>query len=266
MEKKSWIGIFISILILVAFSSIYSLINIDIYKLDSPILRVKSHYLDIVNLIVICPLGIISVVSIFKGSNRAKLVAISILAYALYMYGFNSLSLGFNRLFLIYISIFGLSIFSGVLGFLDIQDQGKRNKVGKGLKFVSIYLLLFTIVPALAWISEITTGMILGVQPDHNLDLGITVNVVHVFDLAFTLPLLAISGVNLLKGKGIASGTISTFFVLLISISILVMEVGLLVNNLTYDSPQLYSMFLFIPLGIGAIFILFKEMKNEKVI
>lgn len=264
MQKKSWIWIFISILVLITFSSVYSLCKSDIYILDSEILRIKSNYLDIINICLIIPLGIIITIFILKRHYWAKLAAIGVSAYSLYMFGFNSLSLGFNELFLVYIAIFGLSIFCTVIGYKDVHEKAEDIKSNFKLKFSAIYLLLFATVPAIAWISEIVIAIMQDAQPSHNLLINVTVNVVHVFDLAFFLPVIIIFAINLLRGKysGVVLSFISVIFVILISISILFMEIGLVCSELNYDEGQLYSMFVLIPLGIAPLITLFKEMNR----
>lgn len=265
MQKKNWIWVFISILALVTFSSVYSLINPEIYILDSGILSVKSHFLDLINIGVIIPLGIIVTILVFKNNHRAKLTTIGITVYSLYMFGFNALSLRFNELFLVYIIIFGLSIFYSVSVYYGVIQDTEDKEYSFRSKLTSIYLILFAIIPAMAWLSEITISIINQVQPIHNIEQDVTANVVHIFDLAFILPLIIISAISLIRGKktGLISAFISVVFVMLVCLSILSMEVGLVRSGLNYDAPQLYSMMLLIPLGIISMIILKKELKDE---
>lgn len=264
MNKKSWIYIFISILVLTSFASIYSLISNDIYVLDSEMIRVKCHYLDIVNISLIVPFGTIMLILSLKNMYWAKLAAIGVSVYLLYMFGFNSLSLRFNELFLIYIIIFGLCIFCSVLGFLDLYRSGKSTESKIRMRISSVYLFLFAVIPGAAWITEIIRSIINSTVPDYNLDMNISVNIVHVFDLAFVFPLIILSGIQLIKGKksGRSASFISVIFILLTCFAILVMEIGLIKSRLNYDQAQLYSMFILIPLGIFPLITLYKEVNR----
>lgn len=264
MNKKGWIYIFVSILVLTAFSSIYSLISNSSYLLDSQMIRAKCHYLDIFNISIVVPLGVLLTIHSLKNVYWAKLAVIGVSSYLLYMAGFSSLSLKFNKLFLINIAVFGLSIFCSVLGYIDVFEKGK----GLASKFIkrvsSAYLFLFALIPGTAWIIEIVHSVINNSIPNHNLDMNISVNVVHVFDLAFVLPLIIISGVELIKGRktGVISSFIAVVFILLTCIAILIMEIGLINERLNIDAGQFYSMFILIPLGLLPLSLLFKEVKR----
>ena len=124
MSKKNWVFIFLPILVLTVIASLVSLLTSDFYFGDSATMAVKSHYLDLINISIVVPIGGLMFVLAIRKSHWAKLFILGIMGYLAYMFGFNALSLYFNELFLVYVAVFGLSIFGIILGYGDVQQSG----------------------------------------------------------------------------------------------------------------------------------------------
>jgi hypothetical protein len=261
MSKKNWIFIFLPILGLTVISTLVSLLTSDFYFSDSAIMAVKSHYLDLINLSIVVPTGFFMFVLAMKDSYWAKLFILGIMAHFAYEFGFNALSLYFNELFLVYVAIFGLSIFGIIWGYEAVQQSGSYLKNPIKMKLSGSYLMLFSIVPFIAWLMEILSTD-KGSVPASIAGMNIPVNVVHVFDMAFVLPVIIYGAVQLFRGKmsGLILSSISAAFVFFTCLSILTMELGLQYHNLHFDEGQLYSMYLLTPLGIFAVIALFRAV------
>ena len=91
-KKKNWIFIFPPILILTALSSLVSLLTSNFYFRDSVIIAVKSHYLDLINLSIIVPIGIFMFILAIKKSYWAKLFILGIMTYLTFMFARHSYS------------------------------------------------------------------------------------------------------------------------------------------------------------------------------
>jgi hypothetical protein len=263
MSKKNWVFIFLPIILLTAIASLVSLLTSDFYFRDSATMAVKSHYLDLVNISIVVPIGVMMFVLAMKKSHWAKLFILGIMAYLAYMFGFNALSLYFNELFLVYVAIFGLSIFGIILGYGDVQQSGNYPENPIKMRLSGIYLMLFAVVPFIAWLIEIFSTE-KGSVPESISGMNLPVNVVHVFDMAFTLPAIIIGAVLLFRGQmsGLIISSISAAFVFFTCLSILTMELGLQYHNLHFDEGQLYSMYLLTPLGIFPLIILFRAVST----
>jgi len=263
MSKKNWVFIFLPILILTVITSLISLLTSDFYFGDSATMAVKSHYLDLINISIVVPIGGLMFVLAIRKSHWAKLFILGIMAYLAYMFGFNALSLYFNELFLVYVAIFGLSIFGIILGYGDVQQSGNYLENPIMMRLSGIYLMLFSVVPFIAWLIEIfSTDK--GSVPESISGMNLPVNVVHVFDMAFALPVIIIGAVLLFRGKmsGLIISSISAAFVFFTCISMLAMELGLQYHYLHFDEAQLYSMYLLTPLGIFALIFLLRAVSK----
>jgi len=248
MSKKNWVFIFLPILVLTVIASLVSLLTQGFYFRDSATMAVKSHYLDLINISIVVPIGVLMFVLAMKKSHWAKLFILGIIGYLAYMFGFNALSLFFNELFLVYVAVFGLSIFGIILGYGDVQQSGDYPENPIKMRLSSIYLMLFSVIAYIAWLIEILSTD-KGSVPESILGMNLPVNVVHVFDMAFALPVIIIGAVLLFRGKmsGLIISSISAVFVFLTCISILTMELGLQYHNLNFDEGQLYSMYVLTP-------------------
>jgi len=264
MSRKNWIFIFIPIVVLTAVASLVSLLSPDFYFRDSAIIAVKSHYLDLINISIVIPIGVFMFVLAFRKIHWAKLFILGLMGYLAYMFGFNALSLNFNELFLIYIAVFGLSIFGVILGYREVQQSGNYLQNSIKMRISGIYLMLFAVVPIIAWLIEIVFATIGGSLPESISSMNLPVNVVHVFDLAFALPVIIIGAILLFRGKmsGLIISAISVVFVFFTCISILAMELGLQYHNMFFDPGQLYSMYLLTPLGIFPLITLVKAVSK----
>jgi hypothetical protein len=263
MSKKNWVFIFLPIIVLTAIASLVSLLTPDFYVRDSTTMAVKSHYLDLINMSIVVPTGVLMFVLAMKKSHWAKLFILGIMAYLAYMFGFNALSLFFNKLFLVYVAIFGLGIFGIILGYGDLQQSGNYLENPIKMRLSGIYLMLFSVAPFIAWLIEILSTD-KGSVPESISGMNLPVNVVHVFDMAFVLPVIIIGAVLLFRGKmsGLIISSISAAFVFFTCISMLAMELGLQYHNLHFDEAQLYSMYLLTPLGIFALIFLFRNVSK----
>lgn len=265
MNKKNWVFIFLPILLLTAVASLVSLITSDFYFRDSSIIAVKSHYLDLINISIVVPLGIVMFILAMKNFYWPKLFILGIMAYLAFMFGFNAFSLFFNELFLIYIAIFGLSIFGIILGYGEVQQSGNYLENPIKMRISGIFLILFAVTAYTAWLIEVITSTVNGSIPESISGMNLPVSVVHVFDMAFVLPMIVIGTVLLFKGKlsGLIISSIMAVFVFLVCISVFGMELALQYQNMPIDEGKLYSFYVLTPLSIFPLIILFRAISKR---
>jgi len=264
MNKKNWIFIYLPMLVLTSIASLVSLLTSDFYIKDSAIIALKSHYLDLINISFVVPLGIVMFALVMKKKYWAKLFILGIMAYLAFMFGFNSLSLFFNELFLVYIAIFSLNVFGIILGYKDVQQSGNYLKNTIKMKISSTFLMLFAITAYTAWLIEVITSTINGSIPESISGMNLPISVVHVFDMAFALPMIVIGAILLFKGKtsGLIISSIMVAFVFLICISVFGMELALQYNNMPIDEGKLYSFYVLTPLSIFPLITLFRAVSK----
>jgi hypothetical protein len=262
MSKINWVFIFLPILILTAVSSLVSQLTTDFYSRDSAIIAIKCHYLDLIHLGIVVPIGIVMYLMAVKKSYWAKLFTLGIMAYLAFMFGFNALSLFFNKLFLIYVVLFSLNIFGIILGYRDVRQQGDFHENSLKIKISGAFLMLFALTAYYAWLSEIIAATLTGSIPVSIAGLNLPVNVVHVFDMAFALPMIIIGAILLFKGKmaGLIISSIMAAFVFFVCVSLLGMELALQYNNMPVDEGILYSAYVLTPMSIFPLIILFRTV------
>ena len=149
------------------------------------------------------------------------------------------------------------------MGYGDVQQSGSYLENPVKMRLSGIYLMLFAVIPSIAWLMEIfSTDK--GSIPESVAGMNLSVNVVHVFDLAFTLPAIMIGAILLFRGKmsGLIISSISAAFVFFTCLSILTMELGLQYHNLHFDVGHLYSMYLLTLLGIFPLIMLFRAVSK----
>ncbi|MDH5654962.1 MAG: hypothetical protein OEZ34_03580 [Spirochaetia bacterium] len=252
MRMDKWIFIFLPILLLTVISSLVSLLNPDFYFRDSEIMAAKSHYLDLINLFIVVPAGLVLFFLVMKGSYWAKLSILGIMAYLAFMFGFNALSLFFNKLFLVYIALFSLNIFGILFGYNNVRQSGTFPEDRFIIKVSAVLLMLFAVPVYFFWLIEVIASTVNNTVPETISNMNIPANVVHVFDMGFALPVIIYGSVLLLKGKnsGLVISAIMATFVFFICISLLGMEVGLHRNNLHFDQGILVSAIIMTPLSV----------------
>jgi hypothetical protein len=149
---------------------------------DSEFYRTAWLGNDMVTLTLVVPLSLITLGYVRRGSERAQLMLIGIMAYTLYNYSFYLFGAVFNMFFLLYVSLFAFSIYGLIfgIGILDLKtlDQHFSNKTP--VRGICIYLLLISLPLAIIEGSQCLEFIIHKKVPDappliFALDLGVIV-------------------------------------------------------------------------------------------
>ncbi|WP_137286875.1 hypothetical protein [Halorussus salinisoli] len=125
-----------------------------------------------------------------RGSLRGYVVWLGALAYMLYTWASYALMLYFNELFLAYVALFGLSLFTFVGGVLRLDPGAVRDRLHGRLpiRVTSGYLAAIALFFAAGWLSEVVPATLRGAPPESVRLAGVPANVIHVLDLAVLLP------------------------------------------------------------------------------
>lgn len=205
--------------------------------------------------------SLIALVLLMKKEDIVKqILIIGILGYILYAYGIYSIEQFYNELYLLYLSIFGLSFYSIVLGIAFIQeDAHQKVRIGKGVKNISAGISLM--IPMLfypLWISQLIPLMIEGNKIESAYS-------VYILDMAFVLPLFVVIPVMALKGRELGLILMPVLFIkgftLLFSVAL-----GVFLKPYFHQETNLAEFFLYFLISIlfFAIAILyFKSMKVQ---
>jgi hypothetical protein len=181
---------------------------------------------DIANLCIVAPLWMVAAILALRGSARAALVWLGVLTFTVYNYVIYTFSVPFGPLFLLWVAVFGMSLYSLVGGLLSINHAEVRSLCAgsRATTFTAWVLLVLGVLFALLWLSEDLPALFAGSIPPSVTAMGLPTNPVHILDLAFFLPAVFLTGVWLMRGyaPGYATGPAMLVFLILTGIPILI--------------------------------------------
>jgi hypothetical protein len=208
---------------LAAFASAAGLFISDLYR-DNEAMVAQARGTDLATLFGAVPVLVVGLWFARMGSLRGRLVAIGAIGYLAYSYAIYSFQVVIGPATPIHIAIFGLAswslILSGVaLARVDLGSVGRRLPRRTSAGFLILIVLMF----AGLWLGQIAWAITSGVLPLAASDLDLPTSAVYTLDLAFALPLLALSAGLLVRDEGHGRGAAlaSLVFVALMALSIL---------------------------------------------
>ncbi|MGH8945005.1 MAG: hypothetical protein ACRDVL_02515 [Acidimicrobiia bacterium] len=157
---------------------------------------------DVANLIAY-PALLLLALAAGRGSLRAYLAWTGVLAYSVYAYAIYAFSVHFGPLFLVYVAVFGLSIYALVGGLASIDPERVKESFTSRtpLRTASTVLIAIGAVFYLLWLSEVIPATLGNATPQSLVEAGLPTNPVHVLDMAVLLPATMLAGVLLTKRR-----------------------------------------------------------------
>ena len=213
-----WIWLSIGAAVLAIIGNIIALAFPAIYARLTPAFLPQALAQDIASLGIIAPCWLIVAALALRGSLRAYLIWLGVLAFTVYNYVIYTFSVPFGPLYLLWVAVFGLSIYA-LIGGVAAADHRAVQSVftsGRAVKVVAWFLIVTALLFALLWLSEDVPALLAGKTPQSVIDIGIPTNPVHILDLSFFLPAVLITGWLLLRRHPLAYTLAPAFVVFLI--------------------------------------------------
>lgn len=162
----------------------------------------QSHGYDVGNLVVVAVLWLGLGLS-SRGSLRGRLVAVGALGCLLYSYVTYAFLIVLNPATPLYIAVLGFGGWSFATGLAAVDEPGAEALLTGRLvrRATGGFLLLIAVLFALTWLRQIGGSLIAGQLPAELRAAGWPMNPVWVLDLGFVLPLMAITGIRLLRRR-----------------------------------------------------------------
>ncbi len=233
-----------------------------LYYYDTVSSAAQQQGNDFVTLFVALPLLAISSTLALRGSLRGHLLLTGTLGFFLYTYLSMSMLTAFNALFLVYVAIFGLSLYAFILCMLAFDLASLPAHFSDKLPRGRIATLLFVIAAflSLAWLGRILPPLLQNTPPI--LDNGITM-VIQAMDLSLVVPLALLAGILLLRRSAWGYLLTSVFVLKAIALGL---AVSAMVVNMTLagtpDSAAIAIPFLVITaLNLAAGYSLLKNIQ-----
>jgi len=170
-----------------------------LYYWDTVSSAAQAQGNDLITLVVGLPLLAAGAWLAFRGSLRGQLLLTGTLAFFLYTYLSMCMLTAYNALFLVYVALFGLSLYAFALSLMAVDVAGLPRRFSARLPRGWIASLLFVVggFLALAWLGRVAPEL-LNPQTPAALE-NATSRVIQAMDLALIVPLAVVGGVLLLR-------------------------------------------------------------------
>jgi uncharacterized membrane protein YiaA len=158
---------------------------------------------DVVTLVIAVPLLLIGIYYAQRGSFRAELLRIGMLAYVLYNNMYYLFGTAYNRFFILYPLIFVLSA-GALLSALATIDAGRiaaQFRHGARMKWIAAWMFVLTAILLANALGEYIPFVLEGKIPQVISDTGLNTSLVAICDLTLWVPLLVLGGVWLLRSR-----------------------------------------------------------------
>ncbi|KTG27695.1 hypothetical protein [Haloferax profundi] len=187
-------------LVLAAAATLVGLFVPDFYR-DAPALVAQVYGQDALTLVVALPVLAGSLSLARRGSQSGYVVWLGVTGYLLYTYASYAFMTAFNELYLVYVALFALTLFTFVGGLLRLDTVTLRERMGDHpVRAYVVFQMVVAVVVGGLWLSEILPATVGGTVPVSIREMGVPVNVIHTLDLAVFLPGLVLSAYWLWRG------------------------------------------------------------------
>lgn len=161
---------------------------------DNLFVATASRGNDLVTLVVALPLLLLALVLARRGSARAHLVWLGMLDYALYNYAFYLFGTAFNRLFLLYVALFALSLYTLLIALANVDVAAIRPAFPESLpnRWISGYMLFVALGLSSVYLAQSVGFIVTGDLPPIVVLSGHPTNIVFALDLSLVVPVLAL--------------------------------------------------------------------------
>jgi len=174
-----------------------------LYRFDSLFIGAGYKGQDAVVLFLGVPLLILAILFYQRGSLVGHLSLVGLLGYFVYIYASMAFGAAYNPLFLLYIAVFGISLFgfiivfnSAVLKLAAVKDLSRLP--GRGL---TIFMFLSGVITLFIWSAPLIEALLSGSAPAR-MD-SYTTMVTYAIDLAVITPATIICAFMILRGNAL---------------------------------------------------------------
>lgn len=264
-KKKNLSVLSLALAAALAVVSVFGAFFSSTYERDAPSMAAQGMGQDLVDLFLVVPLLVISLTLVLKGSRAAHFIFGGTVLYILYSFVIYAFGVHFNRLFLLYCLILGLSCYTLIIFLFRLNGMEVEHWFGTRVpsRLVGVYLIIVAAMFYALWLKDILPAVISNSIPKSVSDYNLLVNPVHVLDIGLALPGLIVAAVLLLKKRrlGYVLAPIFLVFIIVLAAALTGMVILLKVKGLSDDTSVAG---IFIALALISSVFLFVFLKNLK--
>jgi hypothetical protein len=189
-----------------------------------------------------------------QGSLQGYVVWLGVTGYLLYTYASYAFLTAFNELYLVYVALFGLTLFTLIGGIARIDPTDLKDALdGHPVRGYVAFQALVAGLVALMWLAEVGPASLAGTRPPVIAETTLPVPVIQSLDLGVVVPSFALSAALLWKQR--AWGYVFTGILLVkgttLGLAVLAMIVFMLRNGQSVPLPQIVLFALLSLTGLG---------------
>lgn len=236
-----------------------------LYARDSVSCAAQARGQDWVTLLVGIPLLGVGILLARKGNLHGRMLQAGALGYFLYTYGSYSYLSMYNSLFLLYVALFGMSLYGFVISLrlFGPEEILRALKPRFPRRFLGGYLIGMGILLALMWIARIIPSLLAGLPPvglEHY-----TTLVIQASDLAVVVPAAIITGVLLLKKRALGATLAGVLFIKLLTMALALFAMMLMMarSGVTLAIAEVVIFTVLLAVGIIASVLMFFSVRSH---
>ena len=213
-----WLWLSIAAALLAIAGSIISLSVKSIYAGLTSAFLPQALAQDIANLAIVSPLWLILASLALRGSLRAYLLWLGVLTFTVYNYVIYTFSVPFGSLFLLWVAVLGMCIYSLIGGVTAVDHKVVASSFASrcAIQVVAWFLIITGVLFSFLWLSEDIPALLSNTRPQSLVDMALPTHPVHILDLGFFLPAVIATGVMLIRRKSLAYTLAPAFIIFLI--------------------------------------------------
>jgi hypothetical protein len=236
-----------------------------IYEREVPSMAAQGAGQDLVDLFLVVPLLLLSLVFLRQGSRGALFVFGGTVFYVLYSFVIYAFGVHFNAMFFLYCTTLGLGLYLFVLVMIEAGRMEIEAWFGPRVpsRSVGSYLLAVAAMFYALWLKDTLPAVVAGSVPKSVSDYGLLVNPVHVLDMAVALPGLIVTAILLFrKGRlGYILAPMALVFTIILAVALAGMVVMVQVRGLAEDA---FVAVIFLVLAVVSAFLLYLYLRSMK--
>lgn len=254
------ISALIAVLAVIAAGS--GLFGNGLYKNDTVSGAAQEQGNDLVTLVLCVPLLLVSAYYAANGSLRGRLIWTGTVFFFLYTYASMCFLTAYNQLFLVYVAIFSLSLYTFAYSVLTLDvNQVKQSLAHAPVNVTAAFMFLICIAVGLMWLAMIVPPLMAGERPAA-LETYTTL-VIQALDLGVIVPLAAITGTLLLKREawGYTLASLVLIKGLTLGTGILSMVLFMALNGVEVVIPQVIMFIVLTTCALALAVVFYGKMK-----